>query len=394
MGSYLSEPITTKESAAGKGDGHVWASSCMQGWRTGMEDAHITISNLQGDLADTSLFSVFDGHGGKEVAKLCERHFANELLKLTTISDKGEMLKACFHRVDDMLREEEYQDELGVLKADGKPEGAPAEPESKSRGVAALQRSLTADLSAAKAKGNMSKQDAQTMMMKMMMLKRASSMSSADATDDAEVIGPRRHTANNVGCTAVCVLMTESEVVCANAGDSRAIVCRKGKPLELSHDHKPNSPRERSRIEDAGGSIQETKAATRTMYRVNGNLNLSRSLGDLEYKQRADLPPEKQMICATPDIVRVPILPDDEFIVVACDGIWDVKTNEEVCCFIRTRLQQGQLLCEVIEQLLDACITSDPKKTQGLGADNMSCIVVQLDQWHIDKAPSCFCAIS
>lgn len=62
----------------------------------------------------------------------------------------------------------------------------------------------------------------------------------------------------------------------ANAGDSRSILCNNGKAEELSHDHKPDNPEEKERIEYAGGQIING--------RINGNLNLSRAIGDLEYK--------------------------------------------------------------------------------------------------------------
>ena len=62
----------------------------------------------------------------------------------------------------------------------------------------------------------------------------------------------------------------------ANAGDSRCVLCRKGKAVALSIDHKPDNEGEKKRIEKAGSTITEG--------RVDGNLNLSRSLGDLKYK--------------------------------------------------------------------------------------------------------------
>ncbi len=78
------------------------------------------------------------------------------------------------------------------------------------------------------------------------------------------------------GCTAVVALITASEVYCANSGDSRCVLGRDGKAIELSEDHKPDNLPEKSRIEKAGGFVEEN--------RVKGILNLSRSLGDLEYK--------------------------------------------------------------------------------------------------------------
>lgn len=71
-------------------------------------------------------------------------------------------------------------------------------------------------------------------------------------------------------------MLTPDYIICANAGDSRAILSRGGKVVALSEDHKPDNYAEKKRIEAAGGFVEEN--------RVNGSLNLSRSLGDFEYK--------------------------------------------------------------------------------------------------------------
>jgi len=154
-------------------------------------------------------------------------------------------------------------------------------------------------------------------------------------------------------------------------------VSRAGEVVELSFDHKPDNERERSRIEAAGGIVEE-RPGIRTQHRVNGNLNLSRALGDLEYKRRLDLPPEEQIISGTPDIIEADILPQDEFVVLACDGIWDMMTNEECVSFIRERLRKRMPLVEIVEEILDECLAENPKATQGLGSDNMTCIVILL----------------
>lgn len=77
MGAYLSSPKTTKTTTNGEGRTMQYASSEMQGWRISMEDAKLT--NLTLD-ANTAVFGVFDGHGGKEVAIFVARHFCDELV--------------------------------------------------------------------------------------------------------------------------------------------------------------------------------------------------------------------------------------------------------------------------------------------------------------------------
>jgi serine/threonine protein phosphatase PrpC len=108
------------------------------------------------------------------------------------------------------------------------------------------------------------------------------------------------------------VLITPSTIYCANAGDSRAIAYQNENTVELSRDHKPEDPIELDRITKAGGSV--------SFGPVNGGLNLSRALGDLEYK-KGNLKPEEQMITANPDITKVKN-ENIDFIIMGCDGIW------------------------------------------------------------------------
>lgn len=125
------------------------------------------------------------------------------------------------------------------------------------------------------------------------------------------------------------VLLTPTEIYCANAGDSRTVMCDHGTAIDLSKDHKPDLPEERSRILKAGGEVMEG--------RVNGMLALSRAIGDFEYKQ---FPPPKDagaqwflnnhMVTSYPDVVVKPMHKDIEFIILACDGIWDCKTSDQV----------------------------------------------------------------
>ena len=79
------------------------------------------------------------------------------------------------------------------------------------------------------------------------------------------------------GCAAVSVIITPRQVICGNAGDSRSIMSINGFAKALSYDHKPSNEGEKSRICSAGGYVD--------MGRVNGNLALSRGIGDFEFKE-------------------------------------------------------------------------------------------------------------
>ena len=106
-------------------------------------------------------------------------------------------------------------------------------------------------------------------------------------------------------------------------------MCEKGNTIELSKDHKPDLPEERTRILKAGGEVIDS--------RVNGMLALSRAIGDFDYKPNTppkDAQPQwflnNHMVTALPDVTVRPFHKEVEFIIVACDGIWDCKTSEEV----------------------------------------------------------------
>ncbi len=152
------------------------------------------------------------------------------------------------------------------------------------------------------------------------------------------------------GCTAVVSLIVGRELYVANAGDSRCVLCRGGKTVEMSFDHKPEDEEESTRITKAGGRVTMDG-------RVNGGLNLSRAIGDHAYKTNKDLKPEEQMISAMPDVRKVTLQEDDEFMVLACDGIWNFMSSEEVVEFVRKRIAEKKdnlsRICEEVRLLCD-----------------------------------------
>ncbi|XP_070154289.1 probable protein phosphatase 2C T23F11.1 [Polyergus mexicanus] len=182
----------------------------------------------------------------------------------------------------------------------------------------------------------------------------------------------------HAGTTVIALLIKDNILYSANAGDSRAVACISGRTVPLSRDHKPTLKDERKRIEAAGGFVEYK--------RVNGNLALSRALGDFIFKQNDHKSPQEQIVTAFPEVQQFPINEEWEFVVLACDGIWDVMTSEEVVRFVRTRLAQTKLGDteshrnvtirpeEICEELLNCCLA--PDALMGTGCDNMTVILV------------------
>ncbi|KAI8367262.1 phosphatase 2C-like domain-containing protein [Blakeslea trispora] len=172
------------------------------------------------------------------------------------------------------------------------------------------------------------------------------------------------------GCTAIAALVTEDDrIIVANAGDSRGILSIDGKVKPLSYDHKPTDEAEMERIVKAGGFVE--------FGRVNGNLALSRAIGDFEFKQNDSLPAEKQVVTCDPDIIDHKITKDDEFFVLACDGIWDCMSNQDVVDFVRAGIAEDKTLEAICENMMDNCL-ADEQTSTGLGYDNMSVMIIAI----------------
>lgn len=245
-----------------------------------MEDAHIAETNLAHDL-DCSIFGVFDGHGGAEVAKFCQKYMASEIKKLGRFNEGAieDSLVEVFHRMDDMLRDHTYAEELEQLKTKEDAD------EEESRGDADGDAPMS--------------MDALEMIKRVFQIKRwqgdqppgsgpegsnssgqvdsSSGEVSADAMatepaaaeevppEAAAAAGPAANAAAlaglramepadrvQAGCTAVVAVKYGNDLFVANAGDSRGVLCRGSEAVALSEDHKPAQESERNRILNAG----------------------------------------------------------------------------------------------------------------------------------------------
>lgn len=174
------------------------------------------------------------------------------------------------------------------------------------------------------------------------------------------------------GCTANVVVINHQtkKFYCANSGDARSVLCRAGKAINLSEDHRPTLETERNRILAAGSAVSDDD-------RVDGLLAVSRAFGDFDFKQANSLPAHKQAVTCVPDVSVHNLTPEDQFIVCACDGIWDCMTSTEVVDFVAAELKASNDPMKAAGKLLDRCVARELPE-DGLGTDNMSVIVVLL----------------
>ena len=185
------------------------------------------------------------------------------------------------------------------------------------------------------------------------------------------------------GSVAVVVAVTKTKVIVTNVGDCRCILVQKAGVKELSRDHKPNvSDEEVARIEGAGLKVVEEtfeeKGETITIPKIelgsSYRLAVSRSFGDFEYKANETLDAAEQAVVAVPEVTfhdRDPT--EDLFCVAACDGVWDVMTNDEVADFVRKQnVDDVSQLPSVADALLLECLKNRDSR------DNMSVVVIGL----------------
>ena len=170
---------------------------------------------------------------------------------------------------------------------------------------------------------------------------------------------------------ALCVL--GEELVVANAGDCRAVLSRLGRAMDLSIDQRPTRSTELSRIEAAGGFVEDGY--------VNGHLGVARAFGDFHIEGLKGTEAKPGPLVVEPEVERWRLTHQDEFVIIACDGLWDVFSSHNAVDFARQALRRHNDPEAAAKELCTEALRRD-------SADNISVIVVcLLDDPPPDRAP-------
>lgn len=177
------------------------------------------------------------------------------------------------------------------------------------------------------------------------------------------------------GTTFNINIITPTHIICGNIGDSRSVMFVNGEVKEMSHDHKPNDLEDRERIDAAGGFVSDN--------RVDGQLAVSRSIGDYKYKGRKGLEWNAQKVVPVPGVVVHPRTGNEDFLICACDGLWEVHSSEKVCEMVneyRKEFTGHDFIQKIINKVLDETVADNTYTPEKGGLDNMSCIMAFFDK--------------
>lgn len=276
---------------------------------------------------DNGYFAIFDGHAGTFAADWCGKKLhivLEDTIRRNPNMPIPELLDQTFTSVDGQLEKLPLKNSgctaaVAVLRWEDR---VPSD--RSATGSQAIAPATAAASKAAKPAGE-----------------------GAGADDKSEAPGEVAHAKLKGSAFRQRVLYT------ANVGDARIILCRAGKALRLSYDHKGSDENEGKRIANAGGLILNN--------RVNGVLAVTRALGDTYMKD---------LVTGHPYTTETVIHPEsDEFIIIACDGLWDVCSDQEAVDLVRETEDPAVAARNLVDHALNRFST-----------DNLSCMVVRFDK--------------
>ncbi|KAJ2916764.1 hypothetical protein MD484_g3637, partial [Candolleomyces efflorescens] len=366
-----------------------------KGSRRTMEDAHSFVVDFD-SIRGQGFFAVFDGHAGKHAAEWCGNHFHEYLLAAIRASPTmpiPDLLNQTFHAVDAsisrMCEESDGKIHSGCTAvtaflrledATGQQSFVPpavesppiespvsstllAEDESAAASSAVSSNESIGPESPSEDSKNKKKKKSKKKSLSSSRIRKAlrslAAGSSAKVTSPTSISPPSSRKSSGSGGTITIPPDDHRRVLySANAGDARGVLCRGGKAVRLTYDHKGSDKQEAKRITDAGGFVMSG--------RVNGVLAVTRSLGDSSMKE---------FVVGAPYTTETELCEEDEFLILACDGLWDIIND--------------QAAVELVRDIEDAQVASEKLLKHALSehtTDNVTVLVVRFK--HLGRPPA------
>jgi len=383
MGAYRSAPEITKDSDYAKNTYCEVGCSSMCGWRLSQEDAHFVHLT-----PEVSIFAVWDGHGGKDVSLFAKDHLL-EVCKDFTLSANApvEVYKEIVFALDERIDKSEIEaKEQGCTSVivfvyplkNGK-FSVTVVNSGDSRAAASVRQAkpLTSNeisnhlkeiirrkldcnfFKAELRKTGISSIEADKLMNNY--FEHITNLNNSNRQNEPNIYNPESKPLTQ---EEIITQMTK-DIVESNAIEEHHIL--------YTVDHKPKNQIEQERILKAGGFVQND--------RVNGDLALSRALGDFRYKD-SEIERSEQVVTAEPDVYTWTLSYGD-FLILACDGIWDVYSSDEVLKYVKERiLKENRRIDKACEELMDHSLAEDCNKAMGIGTDNMTVVAIRFEDFN------------
>lgn len=297
-----------------------------------MEDAHSFIYDF-GGIQGQGYFAIFDGHAGKHAAEWCgmefHKHLLSRLNQEQATCSVPSILNKTFQQVDDELSKLSSSKMVhsgctavvAFLRLEDEQGHAVGGQEcGLGESVKVVENLETGRPTGDEPKDSLN--------------------DGSSPTEQIRVTGPAE----------VVKGVKKRTLYIGNVGDARAVLSRGGKAVRLSYDHKGTDSSEVKRITDAGGFVLNN--------RVNGVLAVTRALGDSSMKE---------FVVGKPYTTETTIGGRDEWLIVACDGLWDVCSDQEAVEIVETS-KNAQ---DASQRLLDHALAN-------FSTDNLSVLVVDL----------------
>ena len=305
--------------------------------RRTMEDTHSFVYDFM-NQPDDGYFAIFDGHAGKHAAEYCGSRFhliLADIIKRNPDRPITDLLDATFTYVDAAMEKMHFRNQgctaaTALLRwEDRRMAERTSQASENTPSAEALQtpKNVTHRQSeahdivppATRMLRRNSQQTADTAGIEEDDAKQRPSTAQHDRRESVQSTSAVSMTSESAPNAPRSRLEARQVLYTANAGDARVVLSRSGKAMRLSYDHKGSDKQEGVRVQNAGGTILNN--------RVNGVLAVTRALGDSYMKD---------LVTAHPYTTETVLIPDeDEFLILACDGLWDVCTDQQAVELVR-----------------------------------------------------------